>query len=131
MGIGDNAIMTVSGVHESQVAIRVWSRPWFKPVIGVFLLIVILSAGPLYGRFTAGGKISPEISREAEVVTIIIDLPVNMATFHREELSELGVFSGVDRTNPADRSRLRMQNVTQENLEKIARFYWVVSIEPA
>ena len=90
VGTGDNPIMTVSGVHESQVAIRVWSRPWFKPTIGVILLIAILSAGPLYGRFTAGGKISPEISREAEVVTIIIDLPVNMATFHREETLRVG-----------------------------------------
>jgi len=46
-------------------------------------------------------------------------------------LQEHGVFSGRDRNNPGDRSRVRLQNVTQENLDKLANFYWVVAIEPA
>jgi hypothetical protein len=118
-------------IETGDRVVRFYSRPWFKPVIGVFLLTVILTAGPLYGRFTAGGKIDPAISRDAAVVSVVVDLVVDPTTFHRTELQELGVFSGRDRNNPTDRSRVRLQNVTQENLDKLSRKYWVVRIEPA
>lgn len=110
---------------------RFYSKPWFRPLVGVLILIGLLVAAPLYGRLTSGGKISPEISRDAVVVEVIVDLPVDLLTFHREELSELGVFSGRDKNNISDRSRVRLQNVSQEGLEKMANLYWVESIEPA
>jgi len=118
-----------AGVHEGR-AIKITGRPWFRPAIGVFLLVVILVAAPVYGRVTAGGKISPDISRDREVVDVIVDLSVDATTFHREELSNLGVFGGGDRTNVADRSRVRMLNVTQSDLVALSRLYWVSMIEP-
>lgn len=111
--------------------LNVWSRPWFRPLIGVVLIALILLAAPAWGWVTSGDRISAEINRDAEVVSVIVDLTVDASTFHRTELSKLGVFSGRDRNNPTDRSRVRLQNVTQENLEKLSRFYWVERIEPA
>lgn len=120
----------VDGIHEGS-AVGLTGRPWFMPAIGIFLLAVILFGAPVYGRLTSGGKISPEISRDAAVVSVIVDLSVDITTFHREELSELGVFSGRDRDNLDDRSRVRLQNVTQGDLVKLSRLYWVTSIEPS
>lgn len=120
----------VGGIHEGS-AVSFVAGPWFRPLIGVVLLVVILVAAPVYGRLTAGGKISPEISRDAEVVNVIVDLPVDVSTFHREELSELGVFAGRDRETIDDRSRVRLQNVTQGDLVRLSRLYWVSTIEPS
>lgn len=120
-----------SGISNADYVPPFYSKPWFRPLLGVLLIVIILMAGPLYGRTQSAGKISPEISRDAAVVTIIVDLPVDVQTFHRVVLQEHGVFSGRDRNNPTDRSRVRLQNVTQENLDKLANFYWVVAIEPA
>ena len=123
--------MTALATEFSGRPIRFYSKPWFRPLIGVVLLVGLLVAAPIYGRLTSDGKISPDISRDAAVVEVIVDLPVDLLTFHREELSEIGVFSGRDRNNLGDRSRVRLQNVTQEGLEQMANLYWVESIEPA
>ena len=128
--MSDDGASGTGGVHEG-TAVGITGRAWFRPAIGVFLLAVILLAGPVYGRVTAGGKISPDISRDREVVNVIVDLSVEATTFHREELSELGVFGGGDRDNVADRSRVRLLNVTQGDLVALSRLYWVSMIEPA
>ena len=108
-----------------------YTKTWFRPLIGVILLAMILLAPLVWGALQSGDKIDPAISRESEVVSVIVDLWVDVTTFHREELSEIGVFSGRDRNNPTDRSRVRLQNVTQDGLDKLSRFYWVAGIEPA
>ncbi len=123
--------MTVSGIYDTGHVVRFYSRPWFRPLIGAILLAAILLAGPVWGRIVSGDKISDEISRDAAVVSVIVDLYPDVSTFHREELSNIGVFSGRDRDNPSDRSRVRLQNVTQEGLRQLARLYWVERIEPA
>lgn len=120
--------MTLDSVGTSPAVHRQW---WFKPAIGIALLAVIVSAAPVYGLLTSGGKVDPAVSRTAPVVSVIVDLTTELDTFHREVLSDLGVFSGRDRNNPADRSRARLQNVTQENLDALTRLYWVEGIEPA
>lgn len=124
------SVAGVDGIHEGS-AVSFAGRPWFQPAIGIFLLAAILLAAPVYGRLTSGGKISPEISRDAAVVSVIVDLTVDVTTFHREELSQFGVFSGRDRDNLDDRSRVRLQNVTQGSLVSLSRLYWVTGIEPA
>jgi hypothetical protein len=108
---------------------RFFQRPWFQPLIGVLIIAFVLLAGPVYGRITAGGKISPDIDRDAELVNVIVDLTVDVTTFHREELSSLGIYAGIDRDNPGDRSRVRMQRVTQDDLTELSRLYWVDQIE--
>ena len=110
---------------------RFYSRWWFRPAIGVTVLALILLAAPVFGRVTSGGKICPDVSRSAPAVSVIVDLTTEVGTFHREVLSDLGVFSGRDRNNTSDRTRVRLQNVSQENLDALTRLYWVEGIDPA
>lgn len=178
---------------EAQVVtdkVRFWRRPFFKPVLGLFLVFVVLVADEVYGcvggngcstgvlsivgvvvmiaglvlfsRLAAdsnrswvalivvaglvlaiiganagptvqtvpvfgSGKISPEIDRQAERVDVIVDLKFEPGQFHRETISELGAFSGTDRE---DRSKLRLRAVPQENLTKLANYFWVEEIVP-
>jgi hypothetical protein len=102
-------------------------RWWLRPVIGIVIVAVILLAAPVYGRLTAGGKISPDIDRSASQVDITVDLPFPPENYHRETLSELGVFSGRDAD---DETKLRLRAVAQDDLGRIANFYWVEGIEP-
>lgn len=102
-------------------------RAWISPLIGTILLIAILLAGPIYGRLTVGDKVSPDIDRDAAQVNITVDLPFEPESYHRETLSDLGVFAGRDRE---DTTKLRLRAVTQEDLNTIANFFWVEGIEP-
>lgn len=102
-------------------------RAWISPLIGSILLAGILLAGPIYGRLTAGGKIDPAIDRSASQVDITVDLPFEPESYHRETLSDLGVFAGRDRE---DASKMRLRAVSQDDLQTIANFFWVEGIEP-
>jgi len=103
-------------------------RPWWiKPLIGIILLTALLLAAPVYGRLTSGGKISDQIDRSAPQVDISVDLPFEPESYHRETLSDLGVFAGRDREDP---TKMRLRAVTQDNLEKIANLFWVEEIVP-
>jgi len=119
--------MTQSAPAAAPVVAKrgVTQRPWFKPAIGIALLAVILFAGPVLGLLTAGGKISPDIDRTAEQVDVEVKLPFEPDQFHRETLSDLGVYSGRDRS---DATILRLRAVTQDDLDRIARLFWVESI---
>jgi len=100
-------------------------RPWLTPLIGCILLIAILVAAPLYGRLTRDGKIDAGIDRNAPQVDITVDLPFDPEAYHRETLSDLGVFAGRDSD---DTTKLRLRAVTQEDLDKIANLFWVEGI---
>ena len=102
-------------------------RAWIAPLIGLILLAVLLLTAPIFGRLTSGDKINEAIDRNAERVDVFVDLPFEPETFHREELSSLGVFSGRDRS---DSTRIRLRAVTQDNLEAIANLFWVEEILP-
>lgn len=103
-------------------------RAWVTPLIGIILLLAILLAAPIYGRLTSDGKISPEIDRNAATVDVTVDLPFEPEAYHRDTLSELGVFAGRDREDP---TKLRLRAVTQGNLDSIGNLYWVESIDPS
>jgi hypothetical protein len=104
------------------------SLPWWtKPVIGLVLLAIILLSAPIYGRLTSGGKINPEIDRNATRVDVTVDLPFEPESYHRDALSELGVFAGRDRE---DLTLVRLRAVSQSDLDKIANLFWVEEIIP-
>lgn len=104
-------------------------RRWAKPLVGLALLAVVLFTGPLIGWLTSGGKISPEIDRDATRVDVVVQLPDIAREFHRETLSDIGVYAGRDRTQP-DGTRLALRAVTQSSLDRLARLFWVEEIEP-
>ena len=100
---------------------------WAKPIVGLVLLAIMLLTAPIYGRLTSGGKISPEIDRTASQLEVTVDLPFEPENYHRETLSDLGVFGGRDRE---DLTLVRLRGVTQGDLEKIANLFWVDEIFP-
>lgn len=102
-------------------------RPWFKPAIGIILLLIILFTAPVLGWVTASDKIDDGVSRTAETVNVTVKIYFEPEQFHRETLSELGVFAGRDRSDP---TALRLRAVTQDDLDRISRLFWVESIEP-
>lgn len=114
-GLGDDAAEVIR------------QRPWLTPLIGCLLLIAILVAAPIYGRVTSDGKIDAGIDRDAAQVDVTVDLPFEPESYHRETLSDLGVFAGRDSDDP---TKLRLRAVTQEELDKIANLFWVEGIAP-
>lgn len=106
-------------------ASRAW---WIKPLVGIALLAAVLLAAPVYGRLTSGGKISDDIDRSATQVDVSVDLPFEPENYHRDTLSDLGVFAGRDRTDP---TKIRLRAVTQDDLERIANLFWVEAIVPS
>lgn len=125
MGTGVRQVTTTPGLPTHRMSL--WKRPWFRPLIGLILLLVLLVGDEVVGAAQSGGKISPEIDRSAEVVNVIVDIKFEPRIFHQEELAELGVFAGRDRE---DRSLLRLGNVSQGSLDKISRLFWVDQILP-
>lgn len=106
-----------------------FARRWAKPLVGLALLAIILFTGPVLGWATSGGKISPEVDRDAPRVDVVVELPEVARQFHRETLSNIGVYAGRDRTQP-DGTRLALRAVSQSSLDRLARFFWVEAIEP-
>lgn len=118
--------MTVDDSGLGSVTKRgITSRPWFKPAIGITLLAIILFAAPVIGWVSSSGKIDDGVDRSAETVNVSVKLFFEPQQFHRETLSELGVFAGRDRSDP---TVLRLRAVTQDNLTSISRLFWVESI---
>jgi hypothetical protein len=120
--------MTGSPATRGTAASRVVRR-WAKPILGLALLAIILFAGPFIGWVTAGGKISPEIDRGASRVNIVVELSDTPTAFHRETLSDFGVYAGRDR-NQLGEPRLVLRNVPQSSLDRLTGFYWIKTIEP-
>lgn len=107
---------------------EVKNRPWLKPLIGIVLLAFIIYAAPVYGWLTADGKIDPAIDRSAPAVDVEVIVPFELEEYHRETLSDLGVYSGRVRDLSVNGARLRA--VDQNDLDRIARLFWVESIRP-
>jgi len=117
--------MTTEAPAREKVAL--WQRPWFRPLIGVVMVLVLLFTDEVVGALQAGGKIDPTIDRAANSVNIVVDVKFEPRIFHQEVLAELGVFSG---RNREDRSQLRLRAVTQSDLDQISRLFWVDKILP-
>lgn len=74
--------------------------------------------------FTAPGKIDAAVARDRRRVDIVATLRFPPERFHIEQFQKLGRVSGTD--GP----RVEVRGVRPDDLERLARPFWVVRIEP-
>ncbi len=103
---------------------RAW---WYKPLLGVGLVVAIVLAGPVYGRVTSGGKIDPAVEPGAGTVDVVVQLSFTPESYHRKALARLGVYGGRAGHDP---HAVRLLAVSQSDLDRLANLYWVDSVFP-
>lgn len=94
-------------------------------VAGGVLIGAILFGQDVYGFATAGGRLDPALAGAAGPRTVIVVLDFPPERFHNERLALYGMFAGRDRAV----GRIRLRNVTPENLARLSRLPWVSRIE--
>ena len=93
---------------------------------GVMLILLVLFGQQLYGWATASGRLAPELQGARGPSNVIVVLAFMPDRFHNERVSEYGVFAGRD----GALNRIRLRNVTPDNLSRLASVSWVARIEP-
>ena len=100
--------------------------PIARLIAGVALIGIILFGQTIYGAATASTRIDPSLRDPAGPSTVIVVLDFVPERFHNERLAGYGVFAGRDGAV----GRIRLRNVTPENLAALSRLAWVAKIEP-
>ena len=96
--------------------------PVTRLLAGTVLIAVILFGQDIYGALTAPTRLDPAASS-----AVIVVLDFTPERFHNERLANYGVFAGRDgRVN-----RIRLRNITPENLARLSRLPWIARIEAA
>ena len=96
-----------------------------RMAIGAFLIALILFGQDLVGIATAGGRLDPALREAAGPSNVIVVLDFIPENFHNERMRRYGVFAGRDKTV----NRVRLRQVTPENLLRLSRLVWVSRIE--
>jgi hypothetical protein len=97
-----------------------------KIAAGVLLIVLVLFGQQLYGRATASGRLDPALQGAAGPRNVVVVLAFMPDRFHNERVAEYGVFAGRD----GALNRIRLRNVTPDNLARLAAVSWVARIEP-
>lgn len=92
---------------------------------GIALIAVILFGQTVYGAATAPSRLDSTLRDANAPMTVIVVLGFTPERFHTERLSSYGVFAGRDKSV----NRIRLRNVTPENLTALANLAWVTRIE--
>lgn len=100
--------------------------PVARIVAGVALIGIILFGQTLYGAATASGRIDATLRHPAGLSAVVVVLDFTPERFHNERLASYGLFSGRDGAV----GRIRLRNVTPDNLAALSRLAWVSRIEP-
>lgn len=103
---------------------RAW---WHKPVFGLGLILAIAFSGPVYGYYSAGGKLDPSVDRQATTVEVVVQLSFTPESYHRDTLAGLGVYGGRAGGDPR---AVRLLAVRQADLDRLVKLYWVDSVAP-
>ncbi len=98
-----------------------------RMAIGALLIALILFGQDLVGIATAAGRIDPALRAVTAPANVIVVLDFTPENFHNERLRRYGVFAGRDKTV----NRVRLRQVTAENLTALSRLVWVARIEKA
>jgi hypothetical protein len=93
---------------------------------GVMLILLVLFGQQLYGWATASGRLAPALQGATGPSNVVVVLDFTPDRFHNERVSEYGAFAGRD----GALNRIRLRNVTPDNLSRLASVSWVARIEP-
>ncbi len=97
-----------------------------KLIAGVVLIAAVLFGQQLYGWATATHRLDPSLRNAAGPSSVIVVLDFMPDRFHSERIRDYGLFAGRD----GALNRMRLRNVTPENLRQLANVPWVGRIEP-
>ena len=100
--------------------------PVARLIAGVALIGIILFGQTIYGAATASTRVDPSLRDPTGPSTVIVVLDFTPERFHNERLAGYGVFAGRDGAV----GRIRLRNVTPDNLAALSRLAWVARIEP-
>ena len=98
-----------------------------RMAIGALLIALIVWGQDLVGFATAAGRLDPALRGAAGPVNVVVALDFTPENFHNERLRRYGVFAGRDKSV----SRVRLRQVTPENLRRLSQLVWVSKIEKA
>jgi hypothetical protein len=96
-----------------------------KITIGIALIALVLFGQDLYGRATAFVRLDPALRGTGGPRNVIVVLGFMPDRFHNERVAEYGVFAGRD----GALNRIRLRNVSPDNLSRLAAVPWVARIE--
>jgi hypothetical protein len=97
-----------------------------KFVAGILLIAAVLWGQQLYGWATASYRLDPSLRHATAASNVVVVLDFMPDRFHSERIREYGLFAGRDGTL----NRMRLRNVSPENLHRLANIPWVDRIEP-
>jgi len=97
-----------------------------KFVTGILLIAAVLWGQQLYGMATASHRLDPALRHPTGPSNVVVVLDFIPDRFHSERIREYGAFAGRD----GSLNRMRLRNVSPENLRRLARIPWVARIEP-
>ncbi|MBS7700651.1 MULTISPECIES: hypothetical protein [unclassified Chelatococcus] len=93
--------------------------------LGVVIIGGILFGQQAFGMITRDARVDPAIVREG-LVDVLVVLNFEPERFHNERLARLGMFSGRDGST----RRVRLRQVTQDNLRALSSLPWIGALEP-
>jgi hypothetical protein len=97
-----------------------------KFVAGIVLIAAVLWGQQLYGMATASRRLDAALRDPTGPSNVIVVLDFMPDRFHSERIREYGAFAGRDGTL----NRIRLRNVSPDNLRRLANVPWVARIEP-
>ncbi len=101
------------------------SAPIIRLLTGAFLIIVILFGQALYGAATSGTRLDPALRGATGPSSVVVVLDFTPERFHNERLAAYGVFAGRDGAV----GRIRLRNVSPDDLAALSRLAWVSRVE--
>ncbi len=102
------------------------SAPVTRLVAGMVLIGIILFGQTLYGAATSSSRIDAALRHPSGPSAVVVVLDFTPERFHNERLASYGVFAGRDGAV----GRIRLRNVSPDNLAALSRLAWVSRIEP-
>jgi hypothetical protein len=97
-----------------------------KLMAGVVLIAAVLWGQQLFGWATSARRLDPSLRDAAGPSNVVVVLDFMPDRFHSERIREYGLFAGRDGTL----NRIRLRNVTPDDLNRLADIPWIARIEP-